>query len=177
MPGRTNDISRDRHLPMVEEWLIDGYNLLHSAAASKNKRKSVSRETLFDLLAGFASGGERKVVMVLDGVGDERELDAYRTNSFEIIYSKTLTADSAIEKILCEKRGAAPFMVVTNDRAVSQMARGFAARVMKPEEFLLLVSSGRRENDQILFKEKVKSHGFNRPFERKLGSPEDQTKK
>ncbi|OIO39569.1 MAG: hypothetical protein COT00_01250 [Candidatus Omnitrophica bacterium CG07_land_8_20_14_0_80_50_8] len=162
---------------MIEEWLIDGYNLLHVAASSKNTKQGASREALFDLLASFASGGERKVAMVLDGVGDEREFDVYRTKFFEIIYSNALTADSVIEKILCERKGTVPFMVVTNDRAVTQVARGLGARVMRSEEFMTLIRSGKCENEQILFKEKVKSHGFNRPFEEKLRSPNDQTKK
>ena len=153
---------------MLEEWLIDGYNLLHSTASQGNKKGGASREALFGLLAGFASSEERKVLMVLDGQGNDREFEAYQTKNFTIIYSQALTADSVIERMLCERKGAASFIVVTQDRAVSQMARGLSARVMKPEEFMALLSAGRKENEDILFGEKVKSHGFNRPFEEKL---------
>ena len=153
---------------MLEEWLIDGYNLLHSAAPPGNKKGGVSREALFGLLAGFASAEERKVLMVLDGQGNEREFGAYQTKNFSVVYSQTLTADSVIEKMLCEKKGAVSFRVVTKDRAVCQMARGFGARVMAPEEFMTLLGARRKENDEILFGEKVRSHGFSRPFEEKL---------
>ena len=166
---------------MLEEWLIDGYNLLHSAAPPGNKKRGVSREALFELLAGFASSDERKVLMVLDGKGNEQEFGAYQTKNFAVIYSQALTADSVIEKMLCEKKGTAAFRVVTKDRAVCQMARGLGARVMAPEEFMTLLGARRKENDQILFGEKVKSHGFSRPFEEKLknisGTIDPQPKK
>lgn len=162
---------------MLEEWLIDGYNLLHSLSPKKSKKSCISREALFELLASFASAEERKVLMVLDGHGNNEELGAYQTRTFEIIYSKALTADSVIERMLCEKKGTALFVVITQDYAVTQMALGLGARVMKPGEFMILINAGRNENDQILFKEKVKSHGFNRPFEKKLKIPKDQNKK
>ena len=153
---------------MLEEWLIDGYNLLHSTTSLKNEHRSLSREALFGILADFASSEERKVLIVLDGYGNDKEFKPYQTKAFEIIYSKELTADSVIERMLCEKKGTALFMVVTQDRAITLMARGLGARVMKPEEFMNLINAGKKENEQILFGEKVKSHGFNRPFEEKL---------
>ena len=153
---------------MLEEWLIDGYNLLHSAVLPGNKKRDVSREMLFGLLAGFASSEERKVLMVLDGQGNEQEFGAYQTKNFAVIYSHALTADSVIEKMLCEKKEISAFRVVTKDRALCQMARGLGARVMAPEEFMRLLGTRRKENDQILFEEKVRSHGFSRPFEEKL---------
>ncbi len=155
---------------MLEEWLIDGYNLLHGSA-SQSKPKKLSREALFDLLAGFASSGDRKVLLILDGRGNDDEFEAYRTKFFSILYSQSVTADSVIEKILCEKKGSGLFMVVTQDRAVSQMARGSGSRVMKPLEFMQLVKTSVKDREDILFNEKVKSHGFNRPFEKKLKFP------
>ena len=149
---------------MLEEWLIDGYNLLHSLASPGNKK----RATLFERLASFASAEERSVLMVLDGQGDADEFKAYQTKYFSVIYSKASTADSVIERMLYEKKGSASFMVVTKDRAVSQMARGLGARVMEPESFITLLGVSKKENDQILFGEKVRSHGFSRPFEEKL---------
>ena len=53
---------------MLEEWLIDGYNLIHDTAPKRGPAQ-LSREALFGLLAGFASSVERKVLMVLDGKG------------------------------------------------------------------------------------------------------------
>ena len=142
---------------MLEEWLIDGYNLIYDA--------KLSREALFDRLASFASSNERKILMVLDGKGNDDEFEAYRTKSFNIIYSQSLTADSVIEKILYEKKGMSAFTVITKDRAISQMARGSGSRVMIPAEFMAFLIDSKKDNNQLLFKEKVRSHGFNRPFE------------
>lgn len=155
---------------MLEEWLIDGYNLLHDVSSRDNSAE-VSREMLFGLLAGFASTAERKVLMVLDGRGDECEFEAYKTKKFSILYSQAATADSVIEQTLCERKGSSLIMVVTKDRALTQMARGLGSRVMKPAEFMDLVKASTKENNRILFDEKVRSHGFNRPFENKLKFP------
>ncbi|OIO39579.1 MAG: hypothetical protein AUJ72_00400 [Candidatus Omnitrophica bacterium CG1_02_46_14] len=156
---------------MLEEWLIDGYNLLHSLTPLSKKEKDVSREILISRLVSFASCGERKVLMVLDGQGNGQELEPYQTKNFKAIYSQTLTADSVIERVLFEKKGTAvPIWVVTKDRAVCLMARGLGARVMAPDEFIKLVGSNKRENDQILFREKIKARGFFRPFDEKLKS-------
>jgi predicted RNA-binding protein with PIN domain len=156
---------------MLEEWLIDGYNLLHSLKPFGKKHKNISRETLISRLASFASCEERKVLMVLDGQGDDQELKPYQTKNFTVIYSQTLTADSVIERTLFERKGAAiPMRVVTKDRAVCLMARGLGARVMAPDEFMELVGEDKRGSDEILFKEKIKSRGFSRPFDEKLKS-------
>ena len=66
---------------------------------------------------------------------------------------------------LKERKDSGHFMVVTKDRAVTQMARGLGSRVMKPQEFMGLLKIQAKDNEQILFSEKVKSHGFNRPFQ------------
>ena len=155
---------------MLEEWLVDGYNVLRDGSL-QNRRANLSRETLFDWLVSFASCGERAVLMVLDGHGKNEEFQSYKTKSFRVIYSKKVTADSLIEKMLYEKKGLSSFIVVTRDRALSQMARGLSARVMEPAEFIGIVKASVKENDPVLFKEKVRSHGFSRPFENKLNYP------
>ena len=148
---------------MFEEWLIDGYNLLRDVSSQKGIAK-LSREMLFGLLADFAAQGQRKVLMVLDGCGNDDEFEAYRTKAFNIIYSQSVTADSVIEKTLYEKKGLGHFMVVTKDRAITQIARGLGSRVTEPEEFMALLKAQTKENDQILFNEKIRSREFNRPF-------------
>ena len=155
---------------MMEEWLIDGYNLLHAYGPQKKSSK-FSREALFGLLADFASSGDRKIAIILDGKGDDQEFKAYETRSFRVMYSQSMTADSVIEKILYEQKGKSLFVVVTQDRAVTQVARGSGARVIKPKEFMEMVKMSTKDRADILFHEKVRSHGFNRPFEKKLKPP------
>lgn len=149
---------------MIEEWLIDGYNLLHDV---QSKKGGPSRDRLFALLAGFASP-ERRVLMVLDGIGDDEEFRAFRTPSFEIVRSQAVSADTHIERYLCEHKGRAMLVVVTRDRAVARMARGSGARVLDTREFMAVLASAETERSDALFKNRVRSHGFNRPFGDKL---------
>ena len=153
---------------MSEEWLIDGYNLLYTITPKNQKKSKISKEAVFGLLADFASAGDRRVLMVLDGKGGDEEFQAFKTKSFGVVYSQSVSADSYIEKYLYENKGRGMKMVVTRDRAVAQIARGTGARVMEPGEFLELLESGRKDAADILFKHKAKAHGFNRPFGDKL---------
>jgi predicted RNA-binding protein with PIN domain len=150
--------------PMLEEWLIDGYNLIRDVIPQSGPLQ-ISREVFFGKLAGFASSAERKVLVVLDGTGTDDEFEVYRTKSFNIIYSQSVTADSVIEKILFEQKGLITFTVVTKDGALARMARGSGSRVISPADFMKLLKDSQNENSQHLFQEKVRSHGFNRPFE------------
>lgn len=152
---------------MPEAWFIDGYNLLYDLTSGKRKNP-ISRRQLFDRLAGFASTGDRRVVVVLDGTGPAEELVADRTERFEIVYSQKVSADAYIERSVCERKGMPGTVVVTRDTAISRMARGSGARVFEPREFMEILFAGEKDQDGVLFKERVKSHGFNRPFERKF---------
>ncbi len=152
---------------MSEEWLIDGYNLLHDLTG-RNKKNKMLRQDLFEILANFSGQGNRRLTLVLDGRGNDDEFRPYLHKTFHIVYSQSVSADSYIEKILYEKKGKAPLMVVTKDRAITNMARGAGARVMNPEDFMDLVKSSKEESKDVLFKHQAQSHGFNRPFQDKL---------
>lgn len=151
---------------MPEEWLIDGYNLLRDQESSPSKAALTSWA---HRLAGFAaSKKERSVRLVLDGQAPAGEWDAFKTPVFQIIHSGKITADSVIEKYLCENKGRARLMVVTKDTAVARMARGSGSGVMAPAEFKRLVTESEKQVRESLFREDVKNHGFNRPFGNKL---------
>ncbi len=156
---------------MSEEWLIDGYNVLyewrHSGA------RDASRETLFTAAASFASGGERTVLVVLDGIGPDDELTPFGTASFRAVYSQKVNADSYIERYLFSKTeaGRAKTVVVTRDSAIRTIARGAGARVFAPAEFAVMIAEGGKESDERASRHRVRSLGFNRPFD-KLKDPE-----
>ena len=152
---------------MSEEWLIDGYNVLHAFSRKRGGDRKVSRDALFAELAGFAAAEDRKVIVVLDGKGSDEELKGFQTSAFEVRYSQAVSADTAIEKYLYENRPK-KLMVVTNDRAIAQIARGGGARVTSAEELFALLKVQRKEDSDTLFKRQTKAHGFNRPFEKKL---------
>ena len=152
---------------MSEEWLIDGYNVLHAFSRKRGGDRKLSRDALFAQLAGFASGEDRKVIVVLDGKGSDEELKGFQTAAFEVRYSQAVSADSAIEKYLYENRPK-KLMVVTNDRAIAQIARGGGARVTSAEGLIELLRAQTKEDKDILFKRQTDAHRFHRPFEKKL---------
>lgn len=153
---------------MQELWLIDGYNLLHALRSEVSPKDAPSREKLFALAAEFASLKKYRTLLVLDGAGDPAQLEAYRTGCFEAVFSQKVSADTCIEKHLYEERGKARMTVVTNDRAIANIARGCGAAVMSASAFYGLLGECRREGEEWRQKEKSRGHRFNRPFEDKL---------
>ena len=152
----------------AEEWLVDGYNLLHAYPSGKSSHTRKNREAFLAELAAFASAEGRVMLVVLDGQGDPAELDIHRTELFRVVYSQKVSADACIERILYERRTEARFTVVTNDRAISNIARGAGAAVLSAASFLERLGQTRGESSDALNKNKLRSHGFNRPFEDKL---------
>lgn len=152
---------------MSEEWLVDGYNLLHACTPGRPSRKN-TRETLLADLAGFAALKGQHMLVVLDGTGVDSELNVHHTQFLRVVYSQKVSADAYLERQLFERRTQAQFTVVTNDRAISNIARGAGARVMGTEAFLDAMKGSLKESSETLHKNKAQSHGFNRPFDDKL---------
>ena len=150
---------------MTDEWLIDGYNLLRSSSHSaKNAGKPLSRESLFSEIASFAAVSRRRIVIVLDGAGNDAEFNAFSTKEFLIRYSQEVSADAYIERRLAESPSKERCVVVSDDRAIVLMVRGMGARAMHTEEFVKALTESQRESKDLLFRETVRAHGFNRPF-------------
>lgn len=148
---------------MREEWLIDGYNLLRADPKPKTPLQLINR------LHGFASAQkDRGVLIVFDGKVPKDQWESLGSTQLSIESSGNLTADSVIERRLCENKGRFQFTVVTRDRAVVHMAHGSGARVMDPKEFNLLLDETEKANKDVLFDQKVRGHGFHRPFHDKL---------
>lgn len=154
---------------MPEEWIVDGYNVLYSLASVKPLTLLTAREKLLQNLANFAGiRNQRTVLLVLDGVGNNEEFSSYVTDAFKIVYSQHMTADSYIEKYLYDHKNQKIMSVVTKDRAVANMGRGLGARVFSPDEFRKTLKQQCSEDEEIVYKQKIKSLRFNRPFDGKL---------
>ncbi len=153
---------------MAEEWLVDGYNLLHARPSEKAAKSKKGREELLAELADFTAVQGRPMRVVLDGKGDPAELDIHRTTLLHVVYSQTVSADACIERLLYELKAQIHFTVVTNDRAIAQLARGSGAAVMGCGDFLDRLKESKKDRSDTLHRDKLRSHGFNRPFEDKL---------
>ncbi len=153
---------------MAKLFLIDGYNLLYALRSISPQKNPSSREELFTKLSGFASLKQSQIIVVIDGSGDNMEMEAYKTSFFNVVLSQKKTADAFIEKYLYDFRAQHSFVVVTADRAITHIARGSGAMVLSPSQFWETVCEMDTQKKDILWEEKKKSHGFNRPFEDKL---------
>ena len=153
---------------MAEQWLIDGYNLLRALQSSQSKKNHLTREQLFELAAQFASFTKSGVLMVLDGVGSNDELQAHNTENFHVVFSQKISADTYIEQYLYQERGKLSMIVVTDDRAITHIARGGGAQVLGTALFAENLEQCRKHRSEILNKEESRGHGFHRPFEDKL---------
>ena len=155
---------------MAEEWLIDGCNLLYATVSGKSPKGKKDRAALLAVLAGFAALKAQPVLVVLDGTGEPGELDVHHTKFLYVVYSQKVSADACLERLLYERRGQARFTVVTDDRAITNIARGTGAIVLGTGTFLEMVKECRKESSETLAKNKLRSHGFHRPFD-KLKDP------
>ena len=108
------------------------------------------------------------MMVVMDGYGDPAELDIHNTRLFRVVYSQKVSADACIERLLYERRSATRFTLVTDDRAIANMARGGGASVIGTGAFMEMMKESRKESSETLDKNKLRSHGFNRPFGDKL---------
>ena len=155
---------------MNEEWLIDGYNLLHFIAAQKDPARLFpkTKTTLCSALAGFAASRKHRVTIVFDGAGNAGELKVHDTALFSAAYSQKVSADHHIERYVFQNKASLQMTIVTDDRTISNLARGGGARVLKNSEFLEMLKESGREKEKTLGDEAVRSHGFNRPFDSKL---------
>ena len=143
---------------MTDQWLIDGCNLL----------RSFPGQNWYERLASFASSKQCPCLLVLDGVGDDGEFEKYHTQFFQVIYAQGSSADCVIERTLFQNKGKASFIVVTNDRTVTELATGLGSRVMKNDLFVAFLRESEDNIKTILWDEKTKSHGFNRPLDQQL---------
>ena len=154
---------------MPEEWLIDGYNLLHAiTAVCKQKQVKMDREILLAQLSSFAANKNVRLTVVLDGQGNQSELGSLNTSLFEVAYSQKVSADTYIERVLFERRALVKLVVVTNDRAISNIARGGGASVFGCDDFMMQLKDSKDETSKIQQKNDIRSRGFNRPFDEKL---------
>ena len=153
---------------MTDEWLVDGYNLLHARPSGRSQNNKKNREELLAALAGFAAAKGQRMRVVLDGAGQPAELEFHHTALLRVVYSQKVSADACIEKLLYEHRSQVRFTVVTDDRAISDIARGTGAVVFGTGPFLEMMKESQKESSETLHKNKLRSHGFHRPFEDKL---------
>ncbi len=154
---------------MPHEWIIDAYNVLHHINDRKKRELQMTREDFFSALSNFAGRQMCPVTAVLDGVGEDKELSSFNTQFLRICYSQKVSADTCIEKMIYLGKDRCQWRVVTQDRAIANLARGMGALVITPREFMESLKGIFRDTEDTIRERKMDSHGFNRPFDKLLG--------
>jgi predicted RNA-binding protein with PIN domain len=140
----------------MREFVIDGYNVLHSTAGYARLLKSdfaTARDRLVDDVASFAAGAERATV-VFDGGGNDGAETETSVGGVRIVYSAAgVTADAVIERLAREVRAEkGAVVVVTADAATQWTVLGEGVTRMSAREFvaeLAVEQVERVENERV----------------------------
>ena len=116
-------------------YLIDTYNLLHTAAASGGPLGSLDVRLLCRHLS--AAPNSFKATLILDGRPKPDEPSPNEFPDIGLVYSGTgVKADTVIAQMIERSPHRKKLSVVTNDRAVALHARRHNAGAMSCEQFL-----------------------------------------
>ena len=144
-PGATSANDEDVELPVdagidagIEEWLVDGFNLLHTALLGGEERDrwwtATGRGRVLEAVAGATNEHEQtRVWIVFDGSrpAPETETGAGRLHS---VFAPS--ADDWLVRRVRESAHPERMVVVTADRRLASRARHHGASVVTPGEFL-----------------------------------------
>lgn len=129
---------------MAETLLIDGNNLIHQIPrleSIRQKSHQLAVEELIHRLEPLVVHAGYQVILVIDG-SQLPEEESYLASPVRVIYSgKAQTADSVIERFVYKTHTPQELIVVTTDRALSQMVLGKGARVWSTSQFESLLLS------------------------------------
>lgn len=153
-----------------EYWLVDGWNVLHGLSAKASRRTPFSPEELLSLLADFAAHTGCRMLVIWDGhgPGGDPKVKVPVSSSVESLYSAGKTADDVLERYLFDHRATKQFAVVTDDGAMTRIARGSGARVFSIVRFHEMVQDMHKNRREKTDRAQADAHGFNRPFDQAL---------
>ncbi len=123
---------------MSLQYLIDGYNLIHSPffQDSHKKFKDERLALLFFIRSCRLTGSlKNKVTVVFDGYSSELEGEKSRFD-IEIVFSGQISADEKIARLIERSPNPKVLCVVSDDRQVCSSSRMQGARCIGLEEFI-----------------------------------------
>ena len=136
---------------MSLRYVIDGYNLINNSFFIHNALRGFSDAKL--ALCNFIksrklSGVYRNpVVIVFDGYPESGM--KYGSPSIKVIFSRMISADERIRKILETASTPKNMIVVSDDKEIKSFARLFGAKALKVEDFL------DAKNNSTIFKREI----------------------
>ncbi len=138
---------------MSLQYIIDGYNLINNSSFIRGN-KDVKKPSLLAVRAiktrRLTGSLKNKVSLVFDGYPpfDTEESDA----QINIIYSRKITADEKIKKMVEESANRRSIVVVSNDREIIMAVKSLGAQHVTVEEFIAEKTKSSGPGDKETFK-------------------------
>jgi len=122
-------------------YIIDAYNIINHPAFQAEKNSSCIQHSLFNFIQKHKLTGspKNKIILVFDGYPPPGEVFAQSSQAF-FVFSRKISADEKIEKLIAESADKKNIIVVTDDRQVQFMAKSMHASVCAVAQF-----SGQKE--------------------------------
>ncbi len=122
---------------MSLHYIIDGYNVVRHRLFVPVKKSYDERNALVFLLqqGRLAGSARNRITVVFDGYPEANMIEK-KEAAVDVVYSRGVSADDTIKKIVDSSGNPKIMVVVSDDREVRFFARGAGARVMSVAEFL-----------------------------------------
>ena len=122
---------------MSLQFIIDGYNLIkHPQLAQRLKTSGDAREKLLSFIKAKNLTGslKNKVTVVFDGYPDANF--PMLQSDISVIFSRKISADEKIRKLLEESGNPKNIIVVSDDREIQFFTKSCGAQALGIEEFI-----------------------------------------
>jgi predicted RNA-binding protein with PIN domain len=136
--------------------IVDANNILKNARSDRFAKIPFesSKLILLDTLNEFSIYYGFDVTVVFDGKGDAAKYG--NSKNVSVVYSgRGRDADTIIEQLLFQNQDSSACSVLTDDRMLSDIARGAGATVMKVSDFIAGIDRMKRENQDFLYKRRL----------------------
>lgn len=122
---------------MSLQYVIDGYNVIKHAAFSLPKNINNDRFGLIFYLSseGLCGSPKNKVTVVFDGYPQAEEFKG-RDYGISVVFSRDVSADESIRKLLQESGNPKNMVVVSDDKEINFFTRLTGATVLRVEDFI-----------------------------------------
>lgn len=117
-------------------YVIDGYNIVnHPEFCRARKASGGAQAALIDFIVSkrLTGSAKNKVIVVFDGYPAPVE---DRGEKFQVVFSRRISADERIKKIVEERAQRKSIIVVSDDAEIKFSARSLGACTLGVEEFI-----------------------------------------
>jgi predicted RNA-binding protein with PIN domain len=123
---------------MKNRYIFDGYNVLYQWDLLKpyaSQSLESRRDHLIDLLIDYQDIEGVQVIVIFDGrSGGKTKGPDKKIKGVDVYFSSgTNTADAVIEKMVADHKDPSTITVVTSDRQVAQIVRGYGALCLRSQ--------------------------------------------